>query len=136
MSPKWMHIAIDEIGEKEVAGSGNNPRIIEYHSATTLKSMADEIPWCAAFVSWCLEKAGIQSTKSAWAKSYLNWGEPLSVPKFGAVAVFSREGNKGHVGFYVGQNDDAVFVLGGNQLQSVCVHSYPKGRLLGYRWYK
>jgi hypothetical protein len=33
----------------------------------------DETPWCATFVSAVLELESIPSTRSAWARSYLNW---------------------------------------------------------------
>lgn len=134
MAPKWLHIALDEVGQKEVPGSGNNPRVIEYHSATTLHSKEDQVPWCAAFVSWCLEQSSTASTKSAWAKSYLNWGKKLDTPKVGCVVVFTRGTNSGHVAFYLGEDADYVHCLGGNQSDQVCVSKYLKAHLLGYRW--
>lgn len=129
----WLDMAEKEIGQKEVRG-GENPRILEYHAATTLKAEEDEIPWCSAFVSWCLEKSGLVSTKSAWAKSYLNWGKELSNPKYGCIMVFSRGENSGHVGFYVGETDETYKILGGNQKDQVCIAEYPKHRLLSARW--
>ena len=50
----------------------------------------DEIAWCAAFLGSCLERAGIASTRSLLARSYLAWGEPLGDPHYGAIAVLSR----------------------------------------------
>jgi uncharacterized protein (TIGR02594 family) len=129
----WIDVALKEMGTKEKVG-GENPRIIEYHSATTLKAKEDEVPWCSAFVSWCLEKSGTKSTKNAWARSYLGWGVKLDKPKFGCVLVFSRGKQSGHVGFYVGENLLFYKVLGGNQNNSVSVASYPKFKLLGARW--
>lgn len=130
----WMDIAKKEIGMKEVPGSGNNPRVVEYHSATTLKATEDSVPWCSAFVSWCLEQAEIKSTKNAWARSYLQWGKKLDKPRYGCVVVFSRGDNSGHVGFFQAETEDTIMVLGGNQSDSVCIKEYPKSRLLGYRW--
>ena len=131
----WMDIAKGELGVKEKRG-GENPRIIAYHAATTLKATEDEIAWCSSFVSWCLERAGIESTKSAWARSYLNWGIKLDHPKYGCIVVFSRGTDSGHVAFYLSEGTDFVRVLGGNQSDSVCETSYPKSRILGYRWPK
>ena len=129
----WIEIAEKEKGTHEVKG-GENPRIIEYHSVTNLKAQEDEVPWCAAFVCWCLEKSGFKSTKSAWARSYLNYGEKLDHPKEGAIMVFQRGEDSGHVGFYIGEDKDFFHILGGNQHDEVCVGYYAKHKLLGIRW--
>jgi len=129
----WLDIARAELGMKEISGSKHNKRILEYHAATTLKATDDETPWCSAFVSWCLEKAGIESTKNAWARSYLAWGQAVKVPSIGCIVVFSRGASSGHVAFYLGETESSIQCLGGNQNNSVCVSSYPKDRVLGYR---
>lgn len=132
--PPWYLVAEEEIGTKEIDGSGNNPRILEYHMATKLKATDDLTPWCSSFVCWCLEQCGIESTRNAWARSYLNWGKVLESPQYGCIVVFSRGTDSGHVGFYVGETKDSIIVLGGNQSNRVCMAEYPKQRLLQYRW--
>ena len=128
----WMDIAIKELGVSEIFGSKDNPRIIEYHSATTLKATEDETPWCASFVSWCLEKAKIKSMRSARAKDYLKFGKELVKPVFGCIVVFTRDGG-GHVAFFVKEDEHGIYCLGGNQSNKVCYKYYPKANLLGYR---
>jgi uncharacterized protein (TIGR02594 family) len=131
----WMPIAMSEKGQKEVAGAGNNPRIVEYLRSTDLDSVSaakDSTFWCSAFVNWCVEKAGFAGSNSAWARSWLNWGRSVSKPRRGCVAVFSR-GTGGHVAFYVDASGSDYRVLGGNQADSVCVANYPKARILGFR---
>ena len=130
----WLKIATDELNHAEIPGPENNPRILEYHSSTTLKATSDEVPWCSAFVTWCLEKAGMASTKSAWARSYLNYGQPLTEPRYGCIVVFARGATSGHVGFYISENADEVLVFGGNQSDKVCMAYYSKRLVLGYRW--
>jgi uncharacterized protein (TIGR02594 family) len=132
-SPSWYTIALQEIGVTEIVGECNNPKIIEYGSVTTLKPTTDEIPWCADFICWCIEKAGLWSTKSSWARDYLTWGIHVETPKLGCIAIFSR-GDSGHVGFYVKETETDILVLGGNQGNKVCMQWYPKAHLLGYRW--
>lgn len=132
----WMDIARKELGQSEINGSKHNPRIIEYHKATSLKSNSDEVAWCSSFVSWVLGKAGYKNTGSAWARSYLGYGTKLESPKEGCIVVFSRGSDSGHVGFYLSHNLLTVSVLGGNQDNKVCIKNYPRWRVLGYRWPK
>lgn len=134
--PIWMAIARKELGVKEAAGTVDNPRIVEYHQATSLKAKDDEVAWCSAFANWVMKQAGIKGTDSAAARSWLGWGTALKAPRSGCVAVFSRppESWSGHVAFYVDETPTHVRVLGGNQGDAVTIASYPKARLLGFRW--
>lgn len=134
--PRWFRIAFEELNTTEFAGNDHNPRIIEYHSTTTLKARADEVPWCSSFVNWCVEQAGIEGTKSAAARSWLQWGDTLGQPQKGCIVVFSssRGPTSGHVGFFVREEGTHILVLGGNQSNSVNLSSYPNSRLLGFRW--
>lgn len=131
--PPWLTIARGEMGQAEIRGDLNNARIIAYHSLTTLKARADEVPWCASFVGWCLIKAGEVSTKSAAARSYETWGVKLNKPKLGAVVVFTRAGG-GHVGFWVGEKDGKWLILGGNQGDAVTIAPFDTARVLAVRW--
>lgn len=127
----WYGVAYNELGIKEIAGLTHNPRIIEYHSATTLHATTDEVPWCSSFVNWCFKTAGYTGTRRADAKSWMNWGEPATAVR-GAVCVLTRTGG-GHVGFFVREDDRFVWLLGGNQSNEVNISPYPKTRILGYR---
>ena len=122
-------IAINEVGVKEYSGENHNPKIIEYHKACELKARSDEISWCSAFVNWCFLKSQDDSrARSAAAISWAKWGEEINDPKIGDIVVFRRVGSswRGHVGFYVGQDDKRILVLGGNQGNSVSFQWYPK----------
>lgn len=139
--PRWLASARREICTREAhPGPASNPRIIEYHQATSLKAQDDRTPWCAAFVSWVLEQAGIRSTRSAWAKSYLDWGSALDHPRVGAITVFHRGAGPpsgrgpGHVGFFLEERGESILLLGGNQRNHVNIEAYSKSRLLAYRW--
>lgn len=134
-TPDWFNIALKEIGQKEIVGPNANPRIALYHSITTLRATSDEVSWCSSFVCWSLEKAGIPSTRSASSRSFLTWGQAIQTPFIGCVVVISRGGDptKGHVGFWLGENDEQVFILGGNQDNEVNVRGFDKKRVLSYR---
>jgi uncharacterized protein (TIGR02594 family) len=133
----WFDIAKREMetGVDEIPGSRDNPRIIEYHASTTLKATDDETPWCSSFVNWCVEQAGLQGTKSAAARSWLQWGQALDQPRRGCIVVLQRGNSwQGHVGFYYADEGGRILVLGGNQSNQVNISSYRKSAVLGYRW--
>jgi len=133
----WYEVAKGEIGVKEITGDGSNPRIEEYHAATSIGASDDDVPWCASFACWCLEQAGLASTDSPAARSFLKWGRAIDEPEPGCIAVFSRgdpDGWQGHVGFWTGvQNATHLEILGGNQSNAVTKAFYPKANLLGFR---
>lgn len=120
--PRHLQIARGELGTHEIRGSQDNPRVIEYHQATTLKARNDETSWCSSFVNWTMQQAGVQGTRSAAARSWLNWGQ--AVPKDAAhvkpgdVIVFPRGNNpaQGHVAIVSEVlGNGMVRVIGGNQ---------------------
>ncbi len=135
--PDWLVAAWRELGVREVAGARDNPRILAMFKDSGHETVVrDEVAWCAAFVGACLERGGRRGSRSLMARSYLQWGEDARELRTGSVAVLSRGSNPalGHVGFVVGEADDKVLLLGGNQGQEVSVQSFPKSRLLGVRW--
>ena len=136
----WLDVALEEEarGVTEIPGAEANPRIVEYHAHTLLKATSDEVPWCAAFVGFCLDRAGVKSTASAAARSYCNWGVP-AVQKRGAIVVFSRGDNavSGHVGFLLEAiTGGGLVVLGGNQADKVCRRTFPRSMVVACRWPK
>lgn len=133
--PVWIAEAKKHLGKKEVLGPGNNPWILTLWKAIKNGGIKeDAVPWCAAFVGGVLEASGIRSTRSGAARSYLDWGLKLTNPIYGCVVVFSRNGG-GHVGFVLGQDAAGnLLVLGGNQGDEVNVRSFPRTRVVGYRW--
>jgi len=136
--PAWLIAAVRELGVRKHPREADNPRILEYHRTTTLRATDDEVPWCSAFVNWCLRQARVAGTNSAAARSWLGWGQPLVNPRRGCVAVLRRGTNpaQGHVGFFLQSRGAVVDLLGGNQGNQVRVQTYSVTQLLGYRWLK
>ena len=133
--PKWFELAKKEIGTKEGPGTRNNPTVQKYYGDAGAGVQQDSVPWCAAFVGAMLKRAGVEPSGSLMARSYLNWGTPLKSPVPGCVVVFSRgQPPSGHVAFYEKDVGSSVQVVGGNQSDSVKRATYPKARILGYRW--
>lgn len=136
----WMPIALAELGMREAAGDADNPRVVEYLRGTRLPARMhrDATPWCAAYVGWCLQQAGVAPTGSAAARSYLRWGDELDQPRVGAIAVLTREGapGSGHVGFVhrIDSDRPRIWLLGGNQSNAVTISAYARSRVISYRW--
>lgn len=135
MEPEWLVYARKYLGLKEIPGTGNNPKIIEWLIKLKAWWKDDETPWCGLFVATCFNECGYPIAKN-WmrARAWLDWGVVLRVPAVGAVVIFERKGG-GHVGFVVGRDqNENLMVLGGNQGNKVSIAPFSKDRVLGYRW--
>lgn len=130
-----LQTAFKEMNVKEVKGKNHNPRILLYHNATNLKASTDEVPWCSSFMNWIVIKCGIEGTKSAMARSWETWGMYLLKPVPGCIVVLDRglDPKFGHVAIFLYETKKNIYVIGGNQADSVNISSYPKSRLVTYR---
>lgn len=141
-APSLIRAAVLLFGTLETPGAGNNQVILEWAKEVKkaigvqhLGYTADSIPWCGLFVGVVATRAGWadQMPKTPlWAKSWLEFGEKASIPMFGDVMVFGRDGG-GHVALYVGEDAGYWHVLGGNQSDAVTITRIAKSRLLGAR---
>lgn len=138
----WLKKAWKEIGQAEIPGIRNNPRIIFYHSFCTLRAALETVSWCSAFMCFIF---GLKfSTKSAAARSWIDWryGIPLDIEAIiprGALLVFrSAKGpGFGHTAFYLADaGTDHYWVLGGNQGDAVSIAKWPKADLIAALWPK
>jgi uncharacterized protein (TIGR02594 family) len=135
--PKWFLVAKGELGQKEIPGDENNPRILEYLASTDFEGEKnDEIPWTSAFANWAFGKAGIQGTGSTNPFRWLKWGVQLKEPRLGALVLLARPNGGPSACFFVSQTEDSILCLGGNFANSVSITAVPKDRLTGYRWPK
>lgn len=135
---KMVEKALEHYGLKETYGKANNPKIMEWANSLgeDVKQIyvADSVPWCGLFIGIVAKNAGKEVVKSPlWALNWGNFGVYSPVPMFGDVLVFIRiteTGSKaGHVGLYIGEDNDCYHVLGGNQSDKVCITRIPKSRL-------
>lgn len=134
--PAHLVAAFELLGLKEIVGSKHEPQVVQFFAdAGHAWVKDDETAWCAAFAHSMLGQAGIKGTGSLAARSYLDWGAPTDHPQRGDVVVFKRGSSswQGHVAFYLGADKTHVWVIGGNQSNSVSVARYTKASLLGYR---
>jgi len=132
----WIDVARRYIGQEEISGAASNKIISGFFKTVLGQELPDETPWCAVFVNACLLEAGEPSTRAALARSFLSYGMSLEGPRVGAIVVFPRgkDPTAGHVGFVVKIEGGKIFVLGGNQSNSVSIQTFNASSAVGYRW--
>ncbi|MFM0340901.1 glucosaminidase domain-containing protein [Paraburkholderia fungorum] len=121
----WMAIAEHEFqaGVRRRGGAHPDRHIQEYFSATSLgRQRSDNLAYCAAFVNWCLTRAGFRGNNSAGARSLSTWGRAThdNKPAYGAIAIVHFPTGGFHVTFVNGKepgrsNAPRIATLGGNQ---------------------
>lgn len=137
--PRWLSVANSRIGIKEIRGPFHNSIIMEWIAKLTPKRLGmrildDETPWCGVFLASVMLDSGIEPPAvAARALSWATWGKAIPFPILGAVVVFRRLGG-GHVGLYVGEDESAFHILGGNQSNSVNISRIEKSRCVAVRW--
>lgn len=134
---KQIEIALGEYSVTGIAGPQNNPRILKYFTDIGASYVHDdETAWCSAFANWVMLQAGLPHTGKLNARSWLDIGIPVQKAALGDIVVLWRidpKGPYGHVGFFIKEDGDSIWMLGGNQDNSVCIKKQPKYQLLGYR---
>jgi uncharacterized protein (TIGR02594 family) len=72
--------------------------------------------WCARFMNMVLEHTGHHGTGSDMANSFAHYGQRVSGPQVGAIAVMSRRGG-GHVGIITGidASGNPIMISGNNR---------------------
>jgi uncharacterized protein (TIGR02594 family) len=140
--------ATNYIGLTEHEGESNNNSIImEMLKLDTDWPENDEVPWCSAFVNYVAWKTGYERTKNLRARSWLKAGKEISLHEAESkndIVIFSGENDinppgpdnttaTGHVAFFSSYDEENIYVLGGNQDNTVKVKAYPKKRFLGVR---
>jgi uncharacterized protein (TIGR02594 family) len=89
--------------------------------------------WCARFMNMVLERSGHHGSGSDMARSFANYGQRISGPQVGAIAVMSRGKRGGHVGVVSGIDASGnPIVVSGNHGHRVAESVYPRGRIYAY----
>ena len=131
------HEAFKYYGLEEITGRENNPDILLMFAEIGYDWVQeDEVSWCGAFINYLCKRLGYERSGKLDARSWLKMGLDLNKPELGCIVVLWRESIvswKGHVGFWVNEDNRYVYILGGNQDDTVCIKRYPKERILGYR---
>ncbi len=88
--------------------------------------------WCARFMNMVLERTGRHGTGSDLARSFASYGQRVSGPQIGAIAVMGRRGG-GHVGVVSGIDAGGnPIVVSGNNGNRVRETPVSRGRIYAY----
>lgn len=141
-APAWFQWALKELGTREEP-ENRGAAIRRYIALGKCGKEGD--PWCAIFSNAALEANSVRGTRSAASQSYRTDKNfvRLPGPSLGAIAVFwrkSKGSGLGHVGFYRGERNGSIWVLGGNEGDMVQIEALPRAGktfgLIGYYWPK
>jgi uncharacterized protein (TIGR02594 family) len=88
--------------------------------------------WCARFMNMVLQHTGHQGTGSDMAASFAHYGQRVSGPQVGAIAVMGRRGG-GHVGIITGIDAQGnPIMISGNNGNRVREAPVWRGRIYAY----
>ena len=88
--------------------------------------------WCARFMNLVLQHSGYHGTGSDMANSFAHYGQRISGPQVGAIAVMGRRGG-GHVGIVSGIDAQGNPILvSGNNGNRVREAPVSRGRIYAY----
>lgn len=135
--PPWMKIALEEYAAYDGKHNGQSPlneRIHEYFDNTVYTTGTNKDNWCAAFVTWCLNKSTPSYTAptsygAVRARAFTPQGRYQAdhhweagtetkngEPAYGATVMITWDGGGDHVAFVIGKTSTGrIAVLGGNQ---------------------
>lgn len=135
--PKMIIEGLKLVGIKEIPGKASNPKIIQMAAELGMqgKYNNDDTAWCGLSHAYVALKAGktpLQGWDMLRALKWAEWGEAVTKPMLGDTLVFKRPGG-GHVGLYVGEDQQCFHVLGGNQSNAYGFARIAKGRLVAAR---
>lgn len=133
--PRIVKIGLSFLGTKEIKGAKHNETILSWANETGLDKVysSDEIPWCGLFVAMVVKRSGREPvTNPLWARSWVKWGEAADNAALGDILVFKRDSG-GHVGIYIGEDNEYYHILGGNQSDAVTITRISKMRCIGTR---
>lgn len=126
-----------EYGLKEIPGPQHNPEILEMFKEIGFDWVKDdETAWCSAALNYFCKKCGYERSGKLDARSWLKLPVQVLQPKLGDIVILSRgdpNGWQGHVGLFISKDSTHVYVLGGNQGNTINITQFPLTKVLGYR---
>lgn len=112
---KVQAVYTSQLGVREATGR-NDGRAVEMYLYSV--GIAKGNPWCAAFVKWSFDRAGVKTNITAWSPTAFNRTNPVlfqnrftQQPRAGDVFVlwFPKLKRIAHTGFFDRQINNSVF---------------------------
>lgn len=111
----WLDWFIFRLGWSEFDHDAELSKGWKYTSVPNYKSVIGiEHAWCAMSMNTALEENGYTGTKSAAAKSFMNFGNPSEL-KRGAIVLIRHATGSYHVTLFIKKEGNILTGLGGNQ---------------------
>jgi uncharacterized protein (TIGR02594 family) len=124
--------ALAEASDSPAAGFGSSNVVAEARRYIGGNPTGRGSLWCARFMNMVLQHSGLHGTGSDMASSFAHYGQRVSGPQIGAIAVMGRRGG-GHVGVVSGIDASGnPIVVSGNHGHRVAESVYPRGRIYAY----
>ncbi len=122
---KVLNIACGKVGTKELTGKNDGDFVNEclilcgLDNAKQLESTGKGFAWCASYISWVFNKAGVPAQKNAWAPAWFPDSKLVRDGKYRPMDVACIDYNgvtRGHVFFifYWPENSETFISLDGN----------------------
>lgn len=96
---------------------------------------ANKYAWCSLFLNHIAKDSGYEHTDSPLARSWLDIKQIIKYPTMGDIVILQRgkESWMGHVGIFINQHKDYIYILSGNDGDTVKINKFNKDKVLGYR---
>ena len=144
----WIKIAQEQCEKYKGKKEGNEPlysqiKNVYFVIAKHEKKDPTKEAWCAAFISYCINKAGFKNSSYPSVAGY-DWGVAprkglprrgwfegeKTKPFVGAIGVFKWHNGYSHVAILIGKTPKGAHVfLGGNQNNEINVTAYSEKRI-------
>lgn len=101
---QWAAYLCDKVKAREVGGNNHGPMVREFLKSVGL---GEGYPWCAAFVTYCLRKAGWLKfpRRPAAVSGWKEWATSVKAlvarPTRGCLCYRMNSDGTGHIGFVV-----------------------------------
>ena len=119
------------IRTRPIGGATSNSLVSEARKYIGTNPTGRGSLWCGAFMDMVLKRTG-HAGGGNLANAYAHYGQRVSGPQVGAIAVMGRRGG-GHVGVVSGVDPNGnPIIVSGNHNHTVAESVYPAGRISAY----
>lgn len=134
--PPWVAEMWRRMGWAE---TGNDrDKLIAWLKAGKYLGDPAKLPWCGDATETCFAKvlpAEPLPSNPFWAQAWSTFGIGVD-PIVGAVGVIRWPSGSGHVGFIIRVEANRIYMIGGNQSNSIKVSAFNRDDFIAFRWPK